>query len=98
MRHIGVDLHSNNFMVCFLTEEDEKTFKQYKISEFELFKQCLAPDDHIAVEATGNTRFFYKQVDSLVAECVIVNPSQFEVIKQSFKKTDKNDAEALARF
>jgi transposase len=27
-----------------------------------------------------------------------VNPSQFEIIKQSFKKTDKNDAEALARF
>lgn len=33
-----------------------------------------------------------------VAECVVVNPSQFEVIKQSFKKTDKNDSEALARF
>lgn len=98
MRYIGVDLHSNNFMVCFLPEEGKQTFKQYKIGEIEIFKQCLDAEDRIAVEATGNTRFFYTQIVPLVAECVVVNPSQFEIIKQSFKKTDKNDAEALARF
>jgi transposase len=69
-----------------------------KVSELEVFKQCLDSQDHIAVEATGNTRFFYTQIVPFVAECVVVNPSQFEIIKQSFKKTDKNDAEALARF
>jgi len=85
-------------MVCFLSENGEQTFKRYKISELIEFKQNLDGEDRIAVEATGNTRFFYNQVASLVAECVVVNPSQFEVIKQSFKKTDKNDSEALARF
>ena len=61
-----------------------------------IFKQCLDAEDQIAVEATGNTRFFYTQIVPVVAKCVVVNPSQFEIIKQSFKKTDKNDAEALA--
>src|SRR5215210_5281652 len=98
MRYLGVDLHSNNFMVCFLSENGEQTFKRYKLSELVEFKQNLDGEDRIAVEATGNTRFFYNQVASLVAECVVVNPSQFEIIKKSFKKTDKNDSEALARF
>jgi len=98
MRYLGVDLHSNNFMVCVLSDNGEQTFKRYKLSELAEFKGFLDLGDRVAVEATGNTRFFYNQIVSLVAECVVVNPSQFEVIKQSFKKTDKNDAEALARF
>lgn len=98
MRYLGVDLHSNNFMVCVLSENGEQTFKRYKLAELAKFKKFLDVEDRIAVEATGNTRFFYNQVVSSVVECVVVNPSQFEIIKQSFKKTDKNDAEALARF
>lgn len=98
MRHLGVDLHSNNFMVCVLSENGEQLFKRYKLTELAEFKEFLGREDRIAVEATSTTRFFYNQVASLVAECVVVNPSQFEIIKKSFKKTDKNDAAALARF
>ena len=98
MRYIGVDLHSNNFMVCVLCDNEEPSFKQYSLAELEAFKEFLNLEDRIAVEATSTTRFFCNQVAPLVAECVVVNPSQFEVIKKSFKKTDKNDALNLARF
>ena len=98
MRYIGVDLHSNNFMVCILSENEEPTFKKYELSELAEFKEFLNLTDKIAVEATGTTRFFYNQVVSLVAECVVVNPSRFEIIKKSYKKTDKNDSLNLARF
>ncbi|MEP6902370.1 MAG: transposase, partial [Actinomycetota bacterium] len=98
MRYLGVDLHSNNFMVCVLSENEEPTFRQYKFAELLEFKEYLQAEDRIAVEATGTTRFFYNQVAPLVAECVVVNPSQFEIIKKSYKKTDKNDALNLARF
>jgi transposase len=85
-------------MVCVLSENGEQTFKRYKLAELAEFKEFLDVEDRIAVEATSTTRFFYNQVAPLVAECVVVNPSQFEIIKKSFKKTDKNDATALARF
>lgn len=98
MRYLGVDLHSNNFVVCFLSEDRNQTFQTYTFSEIELFKQSLDLEDQIAVEATSTTRFFYNQVVSLVSECVVVNPNQFEIIKKSYKKTDKNDALNLARF
>ncbi len=89
MNYLGVDLHSNNFMVCFLSEDGKQTFKRYKLSEFESFKQNLDAEDYLAVEATGNTRFFYNQVAPLVAECVVVNPSQFELSNSLSRKPIK---------
>ena len=47
---------------------------------------------------TGNTRLFYDAVQPHVARVVVVNPSQFHVIRQSVKKTDEHDARALALF
>lgn len=50
------------------------------------------------MEATCNTRLFHDAVVELVARVAVVNPSQFKVISQSLKKTDKNDAELLALY
>jgi transposase len=98
MRYLGVDLHSNNFTVCLLEEDGTHAFEKYLLTELEAFKSTLRSDDHIAVEATGNSRFFHSQVSPLVAACVVVNAGQFGVIKQSVSKTDRNDARALAQF
>lgn len=98
MRYLGIDLHSNNFTVCFLAEDGTYTFKKYPLKELEAFKSALRSDDHVAVEATGNSRYFHSEVSPLVAECVVVNTRQFKVISQSASKTDRNDARALAQF
>src|SRR5205085_12684983 len=37
-------------------------------------------------------------IKSLVSKVVVVNPSQFEVIRKSVKKTDRQDARTLALF
>jgi transposase len=58
--------------------------------------QCA--DDEVAIEATGNSAWFRDQILPCVGRVVVVNPSQFKVIRKSVKKTDKNDAAALALF
>lgn len=97
-RHLGVDLHTNCFTVCFLDEQGRDVIRTYRLGELERFKQELQPTDQVAVEATGNTRFFRDQVAPLVERVVVVNPGRFEVIKKSVNKTDKNDARTLALF
>ena len=47
---------------------------------------------------TGNTRLFYNAVVSRVAKVVVVNPTQFRLIRQSVKKTDPHDARTLAFY
>ncbi len=70
----------------------------YQLIEMEKFVNTLEISDEIAVEATCNTRWFREQVEEKVSRVVLVNPRQFEVVKNSVKKTDKNDAINLARF
>lgn len=98
MRFIGVDLHSNSLTVCYLNQQGAEQLETYSLSALAEFKQNLKRKDQVAVEATGNTRWFVEQIKTSVARVVIVNPNQFEVIRQSVKKTDRHDARALAQF
>jgi transposase len=98
MRYIGVDLHTTQITVCYLKTRDEFRFEKYQLEEIDQFVAELEETDEIAVEATGNTRWFAGQVERRVRRIVIVNPREFEVVKKSVKKTDKRDALNLARF
>jgi transposase len=98
MRSIGVDLHSNQITVCYLTTSGQETHRTFALKALADFQKTLRRSDRLAVEATGNTRWFVAQIKERVAEVVIVNPSQFEVIRKSVKKTDRHDARALALF
>jgi len=97
MRSVGVDLHKKMFMVCYLDGE-EKAFRRYEIDEISRFKLELRKTDGVAVEATGNTRYFVNEIREYVSEVLVVNPRQFRVISDSVKKTDREDAETLALF
>lgn len=48
------------------------------------------------MEITGNTRWFHDAVSPHVERVVVVDTNQFRVISRSVKKTDPNDARALA--
>ena len=98
MRYIGVDLHTTQITVCYLTAEEGFEIRKYQLCEIDKFVLGLMKTDEIAVEATCNTRWFAEQVAEKVSRVVLVNPRQFEVVKNSCKKTDKNDALNLARF
>ena len=100
MAHIGVDLHQNSFTVCRLAADGSETFETYQLAAADLQRFCLSldADDEIAVEATGNSAWFREEIISCVGRVVVVNPKQFGVIRKSVKKTDRNDARALAFF
>lgn len=98
MRHLGVDLHSNNLVVCYLAATGEQSFAKFALSEIGRFREQLLETDVVAVEATANSRWFIKQIKPAVAQVELVNPRQFEVIAKSVKKTDRADAGLLAEF
>jgi transposase len=97
-RYIGVDLHRNQFTVCVLAENGREYLSEHRLEQLPQFVRKLRPTDELAVEGTGNTRLFYNAVVSHVAKVVVVNPTQFRVIRQSVKKTDPHDARTLAFY
>jgi transposase len=98
-RAIGVDLHSNMFVVSFFNPETkEHRMKRFKLTELDQFTSQLKKDDVVGVEATTNTRYFVNRIKCFVAEVKVVNPAEFKVISASVKKTDEHDAKVIAEF
>ncbi|MDO9463895.1 MAG: IS110 family transposase [bacterium] len=99
-RYIGVDLHKNNFTVCYMNEREEHKIQSFRVDagSIGMFQKSLSKSDEVAVESTGNTAYFVREIDSLVKTVKIINPTQFKVISQSIKKTDERDAATIARY
>ncbi len=98
-RYIGVDLHKNTFTVCYLSKKSQelKSFKVSKV-DIEAFKATLSKSDEVAVESTGNTGYFVREIKRAVKVVRIINPTQFKIISHSVKKTDEKDAEIIAKY
>lgn len=100
MRHVGVDLHKTNFVVCFLSEDETTCLETYPLTKVGItrFVSQLNREDEVAVEVTQNIYYFYDKIKACVSRVVLVDTYRFAVIAKSKKKTDKADAHALARF
>ncbi|MCK9266971.1 transposase, partial [bacterium] len=99
-RYIGVDLHKRSFVVCYRNLAEEVKVREYKVTEkdLEAFKKTLRKTDVLAVESTGNTGHFVRAIEAFVESVKIVNPTQFKIIANSVKKTDKLDAGIIAKY
>lgn len=97
-RYIGVDLHRDCFTACMRYDDGRETIQDWKLDQLGDFLKQLRRADEVAVEVSGNTRFFYDAVAPRVSKVVVVNTTEFRVISESVKKTDDNDARALALF
>ena len=104
---VGIDLHKTQFTVCALNEEGEYLLeKLYRTTEEgygNFIKEMHNQEDNgysieLAVETTGNARFFKNQMEKEGFVVKVVNTNRFKVITTSTKKTDANDAATLAYY
>ena len=99
MVFLGIDLHTNCFTCCYLDEGGAKRLETFDISVagFERFFTTLTSETYVLVEATINTFAFVERFQARVALVVIANTHKLQIISFTDKKTDKVDAEKLAR-
>jgi len=98
MRYIGVDLHQNSFTVAYQKQRGKTRTEEYGIKEVWEFRKKLRKTDEVAVEATGNTRYFVDEIKERVKKVVVVDADKIEVMRKSVKKPDKHDARTLAFY
>lgn len=100
MKFIGIDLHINCFTCCFLDLEDGKRVQTFKITSegLEAFYSLLDLETYCLVEATMNTFSFAALFEDKVKEVIVANTFTLKQISFTNKKTDKVDAEKLARI
>ena len=104
---VGVDLHKTQFTVCALTEDGEVLLQEMYLTNEEGYRTFIEEMHkeeengytiEIAVETTGNARFFKNQMEKEYFVVKVVNTNKFKIITMSTKKTDMNDAATLAYY
>lgn len=101
MQCIGIDLHTNRFTCCYLSDSGkEKSMATFELDNTGLprFYATLTKDTVVLIEATVNTFAFAALFRPLVREVIIANTYQLKNINLQDNKTDKIDADKLARM
>ena len=98
-RAIGVDVHRDFCVVAIAEAGLVRVVGRIETTPqaLELFAASLAPSDRVALEVTGNAWEIARILEAHVARVVVVSPSDTG-IRQARAKTDRLDAQALARL
>src|SRR5213595_108597 len=100
MRSIALDVHRDFCEVAIKDESGLRLAGRVKSSpaELELFAQSLAPDDQVALEATGPAGAIARILQPHVGRVVVANTRKLRAIAESKVKTDKLDAGTLCEL
>jgi transposase len=100
MRSIALDVHRDFCEVAIKDESGLRLAGRVKTSleELELFAQSLAPDDQVALEATGPAGAIARILEPHVGRVVVANTRKLRAIAESKVKTDKVDAKTLCEL
>jgi hypothetical protein len=102
VRSIGLDVHRDFCEVAILDSCGGRARGRIATTtpdDLELFAQSLGPADHVALELTGNGNAWEiaRIIEPHVARVIVVSPSDTG-IRQARAKTDRLDAQALAKL
>ena len=105
--YIGMDVHTTNFTLCCYSFEDDKVYATVQVKPE--YTQILKYMNRIRKQRGEDTRFvcgyeagclgysLYHQLTDHGVECVILAPSTMAETPGKKIKTDKRDAEKIAR-
>lgn len=105
---VGIDLHKTQFTVCVMDEQEKIYLEDMFCTDFDGYKTFanlmhgfeleLGFTIELAIETTGNARYFKNRMEAEGFKVVVVNTNRFKVISSSTKKNDTNDAKTLAFY
>jgi transposase len=100
MRSIALDIHRDYCEVAIKEGTEMRSVGRIKTSveRLELFAQSLAPDDRVALEASGPALQIARVLEPHVDRVVIANTRKVRAIAEAKVKTDKVDARTLCEL
>jgi transposase len=100
MRSIALDIHRDFCEVAIKDGAELRSAGRIKTSaeELERFARSLAPDDQVALEATGAALQVKRLLEPHVGRVVIANTRKLRAIAEAKVKTDRVDARTLCEL
>jgi transposase len=100
MRIVGLDVSRSVAEIAYLERGVLRAGGRAGLrrDELERFAAQLRRDDHVVLEATGNTAAIVNVLRAHVGRVIVANPLQVRLIAEARVKTDKIDAAILAQL
>ena len=102
MIHYGLDIHKIFIEIAGIKSASSKVCIRSRIdtniTSIKKFASSLNTDDHVVIESTTNAFPIAQLLRKYTPHVFVANPLQTKIIAQSKVKTDKIDAEVLARL
>src|SRR3954464_14922757 len=100
MRFIGLDVHLDFCEIAICEAGRVRSGGRVPTSPqgLQVLANSLGPDDHVALEATGNALAIARTLEPSVARVVVATRTELRAISEAKVKTDPRDARTLARL
>lgn len=95
---IGCDLGDRASEICMLGVDGSKQRASVRTTRRALMLFFTRPRAHVIIEVGAHSRWVATLLDELGHRVTVANPRRVKVISQSDSKTDKHDADLLARL
>lgn len=100
MRHCGIDVHCKTSDLCLLSSGGKVLQREHFASTQSGFRKQFegVARMRVVMESGGSTPWVYRLLSELGHEVIVVNPRRLRLIAESTLKSDRIDAEILARL
>lgn len=100
MRFVGMDIHRDFCDVAVYDNGKVESAGRVKSSpeEIDLFARSLDPDDHVAIESSGNALKIARVIEPHVAAVHVADTRNLHAITHAKVKNDRVDARRLAKL
>ena len=96
-RFHGVDRHKKHFTASVVDREGKETGFVAKSTDLKGYIEKLGVEDAVIVEASAGAFYWADLVESQGATVYVLDPFKFKIIRDSWNKTDKQDARNMAK-
>ncbi len=93
----GIDRHKLFSTISVLDRQGQEVEFIGACRELGKYVEGLGASDAVIVEASTGAFWWADQIEARGARCSVVDPYKFRIIKDSWNKTDKQDARNLAK-
>ena len=100
VRFIGLDVHRDFCEIAICEQGRVRSGGRVATSPegLQVLSNSLGPEDHVALEATGNALAIARALEGHAARVVVAARNELRAITEAKVKTDRRDARTLARL
>ena len=88
-RFHGIDRHRGSSTVSVLNREGVEEKSISSIRNLDGYIKTLGSEDAVVMETGAGSFFWADKIEARGAQCFIIDPYRFRIIKDSWNKTDK---------